>query len=46
MMSMKPRPQIAANTPVMVWSLGPDGLASAGEKANKGGNKDNILSWQ
>ncbi len=35
-----------ANTPVMVWSLGPDGLASAGEKANKGGNKDNILSWQ
>ena len=30
----------------MVWSLGPDGLASAGEKANQGVNKDNILSWQ
>ena len=35
-----------ANTPVMVWSLGPDGLASAGEMANQGVNKDNILSWQ
>ena len=30
----------------MVWSLGSDGLASAGEKANQGVNKDNILSWQ
>ena len=35
-----------ANTPVMVWSLGPDGLASEGEMANQGVNKDNILSWQ
>ena len=35
-----------ANAPVLVWSLGPDGLASADEKANQGTNKDNILSWQ
>jgi len=35
-----------ANSSVLVWSLGPDGLASAGEKANQGTNKDNILSWQ
>ena len=35
-----------ANSPVLVWSLGPDGLASASEKANQGVNKDNILSWQ
>jgi hypothetical protein len=41
-----------ANTPVMVWSLGPDG--DAGTKlpdgripnAIEGCNKDNILSWQ
>ena len=41
-----------ANTPVMVWSLGPDG--HAGKKltderipnAIEGSNKDNILSWQ
>jgi len=31
---------------VLVWSLGPDGSASASEKANQGVNKDNILSWQ
>ena len=35
-----------SNTPVMVWSLGSDGLASADEKANVGVNDDNILSWQ
>ncbi|MDP7048743.1 MAG: prepilin-type N-terminal cleavage/methylation domain-containing protein [Verrucomicrobiota bacterium] len=35
-----------ANSSVLVWSLGPDGLASADEKANQGTNKDNILSWQ
>lgn len=41
-----------ASTPVMVWSLGPDG--DAGKKlpdgripnAIEGSNKDNILSWQ
>ena len=35
-----------ASSSVLVWSLGPDGLASADEKANQGVNKDNILSWQ
>lgn len=29
-----------------VWSLGPDGLADAGTRANLGVNKDNILSWK
>ncbi len=42
----KVKGEYQANTPVMVWSLGSDGLASAGEKANQGVNKDNILSWQ
>ncbi|MBM3833139.1 MAG: type II secretion system protein [Verrucomicrobia bacterium] len=46
---MKAKP--AANTfelraPVMVWSLGPDGLASLQQKANFGVNKDNVLSWK
>ena len=35
-----------ANSPVMVWSLGPDGLASADQKGNAGVNDDNVLSWQ
>jgi prepilin-type N-terminal cleavage/methylation domain-containing protein len=30
---------------VMVWSMGPDGKASASTPANQGVNKDNILSW-
>lgn len=34
-----------ARTPVMVWSLGPDGLASDTAKANDRPNKDNILGW-
>ncbi len=34
-----------ANSPVMVWSLGPDGNATAGAKANQGLNKDNVTSW-
>lgn len=34
------------NSPVMIWSFGPDGLADANTKANQGVNKDNILSWQ
>jgi prepilin-type N-terminal cleavage/methylation domain-containing protein len=33
------------NGPVMVWSFGPDGKASATQKANVGDNRDNILSW-
>jgi len=35
-----------ANSSVLVWSLGPDGLARADELANQGTNRDNILSWQ
>ena len=35
-----------ANSPVLVWSFGSDGLASTDEKANTGVNDDNILSWQ
>jgi prepilin-type N-terminal cleavage/methylation domain-containing protein len=31
---------------VMVWSAGPDGMVDAGSPANKGANKDNILSWK
>jgi prepilin-type N-terminal cleavage/methylation domain-containing protein len=31
---------------VMVWSMGPDGMADPGVPANKGVNKDNILSWK
>jgi prepilin-type N-terminal cleavage/methylation domain-containing protein len=32
-------------SPVMVWSAGPDGQFSDSELANKGVNKDNVLSW-
>ena len=35
-----------ANAPVMVWSAGPDKLIDPNEKANKGANKDNVLSWK
>ena len=34
------------NNTVMVWSLGPNGLADAGVKANAGVNQDNVLGWQ
>lgn len=34
-----------ANTPIMVWSLGPDKKCSLGP-ANQSPNKDNILSWK
>ena len=30
---------------VMVWSFGPDRMASHTENAKTGVNKDNILSW-
>jgi prepilin-type N-terminal cleavage/methylation domain-containing protein len=30
---------------VMVWSLGPDKAADPNQPANKGANKDNIVSW-
>jgi prepilin-type N-terminal cleavage/methylation domain-containing protein len=35
-----------ARTEVMVWSMGPDGLANPGVPATLPPNKDNILSWQ
>lgn len=35
-----------ARAEVMVWSLGPDGAADFTQPANKGVNKDNVLSWQ
>lgn len=35
-----------ARTGVMVWSLGPDGLADQRVRANQGVNKDNILNWK
>jgi prepilin-type N-terminal cleavage/methylation domain-containing protein len=34
------------NSPVMVWSAGPDKMIEPGSKANVGVNKDNILSWK
>ncbi len=34
------------NLPVVVWSFGPDGLASDLVKANASVNKDNVLSWK
>jgi prepilin-type N-terminal cleavage/methylation domain-containing protein len=35
-----------ANSPVMVWSAGPDGMIDPGQDANHGANKDNVLSWK
>ena len=31
---------------VMAWSFGPDGKIDGSAKANKGFNKDNVLSWK
>jgi prepilin-type N-terminal cleavage/methylation domain-containing protein len=35
-----------ANSPVMVWSAGPDKGIDPASKANQGMNKDNVLSWK
>ena len=35
-----------ANSPVMVWSAGPDKQIDPSSLANAGANKDNILSWK
>jgi prepilin-type N-terminal cleavage/methylation domain-containing protein len=35
-----------ATTPIMVWSLGPDKKFKQLDFANKGLNKDNVLSWK
>ena len=34
-----------ANTPVVVWSAGQDRMIDPTMPANKGKNRDNILSW-
>jgi general secretion pathway protein G len=34
-----------ANAPVMVWSAGPDKMVDSIAPANKGANRDNVLSW-
>ncbi len=35
-----------ANSPVMVWSAGPDRTIDPNSAANAGANKDNIISWK
>ena len=35
-----------ANSPVMVWSAGPDRSVDPNASANQGANKDNIISWK
>jgi type II secretory pathway pseudopilin PulG len=39
-------PIYEANSPVMVWSAGPDGMIDPTDHANTGVNKDNIISWK
>jgi len=34
------------NSPVAVWSAGPDRMVDATSLANKGANKDNVVSWK
>lgn len=34
------------NGPIMVWSAGPDGMVDPNQKADRGANRDNILSWK
>ena len=43
--SPETRDAFESQTTIMVWSLGPDGTADASLKADKGANRDNILSW-
>jgi prepilin-type N-terminal cleavage/methylation domain-containing protein len=33
------------STPVIVWSVGPDGKIDGSTGANRGANKDNLISW-
>ena len=35
-----------STSPVIAWSLGPDGSANAGKRADLDENKDNVLSWK
>ena len=40
------QPVFEANSPVMVWSAGPDKMIDPTKPANQGANKDNIVSWK
>ena len=35
-----------STSPVLAWSLGPDGAADPNSAADRGANKDNVLSWK
>jgi prepilin-type N-terminal cleavage/methylation domain-containing protein len=35
-----------ANTPLMIWSAGPDTMVDPTTRANLGANKDNVISWK
>ncbi len=39
-------PFFEANTPVTVWSAGPDKMIDPTSNARTGANKDNVLSWK
>lgn len=39
-------PVFEANSPVMVWSAGPDKRIDMNVRANEGANKDNVVSWK
>ena len=41
-----PANDFQARAEVMVWSMGPDGLADPNVPANAGVNKDNVTSWE
>jgi hypothetical protein len=34
------------NSPVVVWSIGPDKMFDPNGSAKVGANKDNVLSWK
>lgn len=34
------------NSPVMIWSAGPDGAIDPNQRADQGVNKDNVLLWK
>ena len=41
-----PGPVYEVNAPVMVWSAGPDKTVDPKDRADKGFNKDNVISWK
>jgi prepilin-type N-terminal cleavage/methylation domain-containing protein len=38
--------QFELNSPIMVWSLGPDGRANPAAASDAGDNRDNVLGWK